>query len=66
MHEGYAYQFFDFIIYKKKCNKKQKIETPKTKPKLMGELNPNTMKNFAQLQHKFFNKPNSTQTHLSP
>jgi hypothetical protein len=53
MHEGYAYQFFDCIAYKRKLNKEQRISTPRTKPKFVGELNCNSMKNFAQLRHKF-------------
>jgi hypothetical protein len=62
MQKGYAYQFFDFIIFQKKCNKEQRNETPRIKPKLVWELYPNSMKNFAQLQHKFPNQPNPTQT----
>jgi hypothetical protein len=66
MHKGYAYKFLILLFTKKNCNKEQRIKTPRTKPKLVGELNPNFMKNFAQLQHKFPNQPNPTQTHLSP
>jgi hypothetical protein len=57
--------FIILLFTKKNCNKQQRIETTRTKLELVGELNPNSMKNFAQLQHKFPNQPNPTQTHLS-
>jgi hypothetical protein len=53
MHKGYAYQIHDCIAYKRKLNKEQRISTPRTKPKFVGELNCNSMKFFTQLQHKF-------------
>jgi hypothetical protein len=36
MHKGYAYQFFDCIAYKRKLNKEQRISTPRTTPKFVG------------------------------
>jgi len=51
MHKDYAYYFFDFIVLKKlqqqTKNKEPKFLGPKSK--LVGELNPYSMKNYAQL-----------------
>jgi hypothetical protein len=59
MHKGYAYQIFNSIAYGKKITLSIAYP-PRTKPiwtnpkqsNLLGELNPNSMKNFTQLQHK--------------
>ncbi len=63
MCKGYAYQFSDFNALKEITTKNKETYILKTKPKLVGELNPNSMKSFAQLQHKF---PNPTTTHTNP
>jgi hypothetical protein len=57
---------FILLFFLKKMQQWTKNKEPKflgPKPKLVGELNPYSMKNYAQLQHKFLAQPHPTLTH---
>jgi hypothetical protein len=57
---------FLILLFKKFAAKNKEPKLLEPKPKLVGELNPNSMKNSTQLQHKFLGQPHPTQTHPNP
>ncbi len=69
MHKGYAYQFLNFITYKKIKTKNLESYTPRTKPKHVRDLNPSSMKSHRTLPNcnpSSLTQPRPTQTHPNP